>query len=176
MSEKSIVIKWALIASLIYLIFGILGYLIGMESGSFLSFLIGLVIAFPILMASFEFRDRFNNSFATLGQIMKVGLKVTLVLVVVAASWSYVHPTFLNKDFIAQERLRAEIEMKEYGLTDAQIKESYEMTFEYVSPITLLIIDKVVKVLFFGIFVSLVSGLIIRNEKPMPINETEPEV
>mgnify|MGYP000188638597 CR=1 FL=1 len=97
MTEKGIVIKWAVIASVIYLIFGVLGYLINMESGRFISFLIGLVIAFPILMAAFEFRDSFNNSFASLGQIFKIGIKITLILVLVSALWSYVHPTFLNK-------------------------------------------------------------------------------
>lgn len=176
MSEKSIVIKWAAIAVIIYLVFGLLGHLLGFTSSGFLSFIFGLVIAFPILMASFEFRDRFNNSFASLGQIFKIGIKITFALMLIAAFWAFINPTFLNKNYLAEERIRNVEEMKEYGLTAAQIEENLEMTYAKISPVSLLVLDKVIKVLFFGIFVSLVSGLIIRNEKPMSTNETELEI
>lgn len=175
MTEKQIILKWALFGSVIYLIFGLLGYLLGADASGVMSFIVGLVLAFPILMASFEFRDKFNDSYATLGQIFRNGIKITIFLVIVAAAWSYIYPTFLNENFLAEDKLRGIEELKEYGLTDEQIEEQIAKVNSYLSPIALLVLDKVIKVFLFGIFVSLVSGLIIRNEKPREYEQTETE-
>ncbi len=168
MTSKSIIVKWAAIGSIAYLVVGVIGHLISIQTSGFMSFLFGILIAFPILMASFDFRDKYNGSFATLPQIFIQGIKITFLLAIVAASWSLVYASVINEKYIEDVRFKNKIELMEMGFEEAQIDEDNALADEKRSPVYSLVLIKFINAIIFGIFVSLVAGLVIRNEKPRP--------
>ena len=165
MSPKSIIIKWGLIGGAVAVIMGLLSYLLGMADSKILQYVGVVLMIAVIVLGLFDYRDKYGSGFATFGELLKVGLMIGLIMAVISAVWSVIYINFLDTGFIERTLLKTQIELESKGLSDKEIKKAMEITKKIMTPFYMTIMGVASTLITSGI-ISLVSALVIKNEKP----------
>jgi len=165
METKNIIIKWGLIGGAVSIISSLVSYLLGMSDNKLMQYVGLIMILAIIVMAMFEQRSKIGNGFACFSDLFKVGLLVGLIIAVFSAIWSIVYFNYIDTEFMGRLLLKTEIELENQGLSDKDIKNAMEMTKKFMTPVYMMIMGFASTLITSG-FVSLVSALVIKNNKP----------
>ncbi len=159
---------YGLLLAGIGIIFGLMLYMADLhyERGWAINLVNFLIMAAVIVMAISYFKKT-NGGNITLGEAMKVGLATAVIAGIVSLIWqmifiNVIEPEFLNNVF---EKSRVEMIQENPKMTAEQIKQGEGMIKTFTSPGVIAIMT-LVSFLFFGSLISLISGLIMKKQKP----------
>jgi len=175
MSTKSIIIKWGLIGGLITIIVGLLSsYLLGMYNSKMIQYVEILLMIAILVFGLFEYRDKLNGGFASFKELFKVGLMIGLVFAIISTIWSLIYINFIDTELIARTLLQTEIKLEAQGLSDKVIKDTLKISAKMMKPAYMAIMG-IASTLIISSIISLVSALVIKNEKPFVSLDTDNE-
>lgn len=167
-STKKIGLNYGLILGLISVAFSVIIWVLGYAIErpwwtSVLSFVIMLLVIVYGLKA---FKSG-NSGFMSLGQAIKTGLTIALIAGIISALYTYVFVTVIEPDFVGQILEETERQMYEQNpnITSEQAEMGLSMTEKFTSP-WMMAIFTIIGSLFFGFIISLIAGLIMKNNKP----------
>jgi len=109
-----------------------------------------------------------NAGFLSLGEALKVGIGAAVIGGIIAAIWSFVLMNYIEPDYMNQmmEVQREKMIEMQPEMTEAQLDATAEMTSKFSSPI-MVVAFSLIGNLFFGLIISLIAGLIMKNKNPM---------
>lgn len=174
MNRNGVILKWGLIGGMASVIIGIIAYLLNMQDSKITQYLSVLIMLGAIVFAHFEFRDKINNGNAKFGELFRVGFLVSLVIAVISMIWFYFYVSFIDTDLVLRTLSKAEADMVERSLSEDDIKVAMKMTKKFVTPIYMTLIGFFYTAIL-GLIVTLVSALVVKNDKKETLvqNETE---
>lgn len=167
---KNTAIKWGLIGGLATIVAGLIFFIIDLAIDSKLRYLTFFISVGVLLAALFEFRDKVNGGYATVGSLFQVGLLAGLVIGLLNGVWGVVYPIFIDPSMKETILLQTEINLEEAGLDKAQIKEAMKWSEMMFKPWIVFIMG-VVGSVFTAVLVSLPAALILKREKPQGTEE-----
>ena len=162
----NIALKWGMIGSAIFIIYGLAQYLMGPIFNQGLSTVVSLaVLTGVIVMAIKTYKDE-TGGYATYGQGLGAGLLTSLVIGVITLVWTFLLYDVIAPDFketileVATDRMR-----EKQGMDDDQIEQIMEQAAFFFSTTWFAIVGLVGTVIM-GLIISLITAAIMKNDPP----------
>ncbi|MDO4783068.1 MAG: DUF4199 domain-containing protein [Capnocytophaga felis] len=124
----------------------------------------GLMVFFIVLGIK-QFRTQ-NSGFLMLGQALKVGVGIALVMAIIEVLYSLIFTTVIEPDFFDKmlEVQKAAMIEANPNLTEQQLDGAIEMSRKFTSPVFTLPIS-IVWNLFLGLVISLIAGAVMQKKE-----------
>jgi hypothetical protein len=108
-----------------------------------------------------------NSGYLSLAEALKIGLAITLVAGIIGSIFTYLFTTIIEPDFVMNMLEASRVKMFEDNpeMTQEQIDMAMSISEKMMSPGILTAIG-VIASLFFGFIISLISGLVLKNNRP----------
>tara|TARA_B110000908_G_C9988042_1_gene328483 strand:+ start:60 stop:572 length:513 start_codon:yes stop_codon:yes gene_type:complete len=165
MSTKDIILKWGLIGGTATIILGLLSYLLAMSDSKIMQYAGVVLMLAVIVLGLFEYRDKLGGGFASFGELFKIGLMIGLIISVVSVIWSYIYMNFIDPELMGRILLKTEIELESRAMSDQDVKIAMEYTKKFMQP-TYMAVVSLASTLFMSSIISVISALVIKNNKP----------
>ncbi|MCJ7758108.1 MAG: DUF4199 domain-containing protein [Gillisia sp.] len=168
LEAKKFVLNYGILLGILSVIMGVIMYV----TNAYIDpSLIYTAISFLILIGviTFGINDfkRENSGFLNIGDALKVGIGIAVIGGIITAVWSYLLINYIEPDYMLQmmDVSREKIMESDPNLTDAEMNTIMEMSAKFRTPWMIMAISLIGN-LFFGLVISLISGLIMKNENP----------
>jgi energy-converting hydrogenase Eha subunit A len=108
-----------------------------------------------------------GDGFMSLGDAIKTGLAISLVAGLIGSIFTYIFITFIEPEFITQmlDAQRDKMIEDQPNMTQEQMDMAMGMTEKFMSPWFMFAMGLIAS-LFFGFIISLVAGLIMKQNRP----------
>ena len=108
-----------------------------------------------------------NEGFMSLGEALKMGLAIALVAGIIGSVFTYIFVEFIEPDFAVNmlEATREKMVENNPEMTEEQMEMAIGVTEKMMSPGIMVAIG-IIASLFFGFIISLIAGLIMKQDKP----------
>ena len=168
-TAKKFVLNYGIMLGIISVIFGVIMYVtnVYLDPGIIYT-LIGFLVLIVIISLGIKAFKSENGGYLSLGEALKVGIGVAVIGGIIAAVWSFVLMNYIEPDYMNQmmEVQREKMVEAQPDLTESQLDAAEEMTAKFASPI-MVVAFSLIGNLFFGLIISLIAGLIMKNKNPM---------
>jgi preprotein translocase subunit YajC len=168
-TAKKFVLNYGILLGIVSVIYGVFMYVTNVYLDpsiiyGIISFLILIVL---ITLAIKAFKTE-NNGFLSLSEALKVGIGAAVIGGIIAAVWSFALTTYIEPDYTNQvmEVQREKLIETQPEMTETQIEAAIGMGSKLSSPPIAFAISLIGN-LFFGLIISLIVGLIMKNKNPM---------
>lgn len=165
MSTKDIILKWGLIGGVATIIVSLLSYLLDLSDSKMIQYASVILMLAIIVLGLFEYRDKLGGGFASFGSLFKVGLMIGLIIAVISVVWSYVYMNFIDTELLGRILLKTEIDMESRGMSDGDVRIAMEYTKKFMQPGYMAVVS-LASSLFMSALISVISALVIKNNKP----------
>ena len=167
-TAKKFVLNYGLILGIISVIFGVIMYVTNVYlDPSIMYTIIGFLILITVISLAIKAFKSENGGFLSLSEALKVGIGVAVIGGIIAALWSFVLMNYIEPDYMNQmmEVQREKMIEMQPDLTEAQLDSAAEMSSKFSSPLIVMAFSLIGN-LFFGLVISLIAGLIMKNKNP----------
>jgi len=108
-----------------------------------------------------------GDGFMSVGDALKTGLAISLVAAIVGIIFNYIFMNFIEPDFVANMLEITEENMleKNPNMTEDERNMAMDITKKMMSPAIMAAIGLIVS-LFFGFVISLIAGLVMKQNRP----------
>ncbi len=167
-SVKKIALPYGFLLALATIVISVIVYVMGMtyEQPWWQSALNFVLMAAVISYGLKAFKAS-NDGFLSLGEALKTGLAISLIAGLIGSIFTYVFIEFIEPDFAVNmlEATREKMIDQNPEMTEEQMEMALGMTEKMMSPGVMVAIG-IIASLFFGFIISLVAGLIMKQDKP----------
>ena len=167
-SLKKIALNYGLALAFISIIISVILYVTGnhLENPWWAS-LLRLVVAVTITLYGLKAFKMGSGGYMSLGQALKTGMAIALISGLVGAIFQYLFMTVIEPDFVNQmmEVTREKMLEQNPNMTEEQMKFGLDMSRKFMQPGIMSAII-IVSSLFFGFIISLILGLILKQNRP----------
>lgn len=167
--SKGIMVNYGVMLGLLVVLIGVATYALGQTYDpsivfSILQYLVPLVV---IYLGIKKFRELNENSL-TLGEAIKTGLGISLIGGVILAIYTFILVNYIEPEYFTKmfETLEAKMLEKNPNMSDEQLEMSLAM-MKKMSGTWVSIGSVIMMSLFGGLIYSLVSGFILKRNKPV---------
>ena len=167
-SVRKIALNYGLYMALATIVLSVIVYVMGqaLEQPWWQSVL-NFAILVLFIVFGFKAFKREGDGFMSLGDALKTGLAIVLVSALVVSVYNYIFMNFIEPDFVDQMLDKARENMLEQNpnMTDEQLETAMGFTSKFMSP-GIMFAFGLIASLFFGFIVSLITGLIMKQNRP----------
>jgi len=164
--SKNVMLTYGLYLGLASILISVIYYVLGMAyENDWKKSVISIVVTGIILFLGIKKFKEGNDSFLTLGQAIKTGLGISLVAAVISIVYTIIFMMFIEPEFVNNlaEVSRQKMYETNPELTEEQVEMSMGIVKKMSSPVMLSAFILIAS-LFFGLIISLISGLILKKE------------
>lgn len=168
-TAKKFVLNYGVLLGITSVIFGVVMYVTNVHLDPPMVYsIIGFLILIVVISLGIKAFKTENGGFLSLGEALKVGIGVAVIGGIIAAIWSFVLMNYIEPDYMSQmmEVQREKMIEMQPDMTESQLDATAEMTSKFSSPLMVMAFSLIGN-LFFGLVISLVAGLIMKNKNPM---------
>lgn len=128
---------------------------------------LGILISVIIIVYALKAFKKENGGFLSLSEALKVGLAASVVSAIIYMIYFYIFSTVIEPDFIAQtiEFRNQQMIEQNPSMTSEQIDQASKMQEMFTKP-WIFSAFILIGSLFFGFIISLISGLIMKQNRP----------
>lgn len=167
-SVKKIALSYGLILALSTIVVSVVVYAMGMtyDQPWWQSLLNFLLMTGCIVYGLKAFKND-NGGFLSVGESLKTGLAIALVAGLIGSLFSLLFVTVIEPDFAVNMLEATRVKMLEDNpnMTAEQTEMAINMTEKMLSP-GILVAFGIIASLFFGFIISLIAGLVMKNNRP----------
>ncbi|HSM64143.1 MAG TPA: DUF4199 domain-containing protein [Gillisia sp.] len=168
-TAKKFVLNYGLLLGIVSVIFGVIMYVtnVYLDPG-FIYSAIGFLVLIVIISLGIKAFKTENGGYLSLGEALKVGIGVAVIGGIITAIWSFVLMNYIEPEYMNQlmEVQREKMVEMQPDMTESQMDAAMEMSSKMSSPIMIMAFSLIGN-LFFGLVISLIAGLIMKNKNPM---------
>ncbi len=168
----STTVKWGLITGMVYVIFSLIGNLLGLaEKGGFSIMALGLNTA--LLGATFytiyagikEAKEHSFGGYLTTGQGFKTGMGIALIASLVAFMFTLIYLQFIDPSMVDRIKEIAHTQWEKQGMSDEQIEAASKFS-GFMMNAWFMSLMTIISVLFWGLIKSFAAASMLKNEAP----------
>lgn len=167
-SVKNIAMNYGLILALSTIVLSVIVYAMGMHMEQpWWQSVLNFAIMTTSIVYGFKAYKKEGDGFLTLGEALKTGLAISLVAGIVGSIFTYLFVTVIEPDFVVQmlEVTREKMITDNPQMTEDQLEMAMTMTEKFMTP-TMMTAFGLIASLFFGFIISLITGLIMKQNRP----------
>ncbi|WP_203296366.1 DUF4199 domain-containing protein [Luteirhabdus pelagi] len=167
-SVKKIALNYGLILALGTIAVSVIVYAVGMHlEQPWWQSVLNLLIMIACIVMGLKAFKREGDGFLSLGDALKTGLAISLIAGLIGSIFTYIFVTVIEPEFVSQmlEVTREKMVEDNPNMTQEQMDMAMDMTGKFMSPWIMFAMGLIAS-LFFGFIVSLVAGLIMKQNRP----------
>jgi len=167
-SVKKIALPYGLMLALGTIVVSVIVYAMGMTyEQPWWQSALNFVIMLAIIIYGLKAFKADNGGFLSLAESLKTGLGIALVAGLIGSAFTYIFISFIEPDFVVNmlEATREKMIDQNPDMTEEQMEMAIGMTEKMMSPGIMVAIG-IIASLFFGFIISLVAGLVMKQDKP----------
>ncbi|MFT4669144.1 MAG: hypothetical protein ACI840_002331 [Ulvibacter sp.] len=167
-SVKKIALPYGLLLSLTTIVISVIVYALGMTYDQpWWQSLLNFVAMIGFIVYGIKAYKHDNESYLSLGEALKTGLAIALVAGLIGAVFSYLFVTVIEPDFAVNmlEATRVKMINNNPEMTQEAMDMALGVTEKMMSP-SILVAFSIVGSLFIGFIISLITGLVMKNNRP----------
>lgn len=159
---KPIAYKYGMYSALLSIAGLMILYLFNLDKSWILS---GASIIVSILIFVYGIREYKlqNTNKLSIGQAIKVGLAIAAIGGLLAGVYAYFHYEFVYPEFIVMQEETAYEQMQSQNMTEMQIEQAMSFNKMFMNS-TFFSLSTVLGSLIFGLIISFIAGLIMKQE------------
>jgi hypothetical protein len=165
---KKFVLNYGLLLGILSVIMGVIMYVTNAYiDPSIIYTIIGFLILIGVISYGINAFKIENGGYLNLGDALKIGIGIAVIGGIITAIWSYLLMNFIEPDYMLQmmDVSREKLMETNPNLTDAQMNSMMEMSSKFTTP-WMIMAFSLIGNLFFGLLISLIAGLIMKNKNP----------
>lgn len=162
-SAFSTALKYAIITALAMFIFSIIMYMTNLYLNNAMNWLNYIVMLAGLIFAVKDRRDKDLGGYISFGEAFKTGFIFCLITGAIGAVFGLIMMNFIAPDMMSEVLKKAETDMINKGLPDAQIQVAMEWTRKFTTPLWFTIWS-LVFTMFFGTILSLIVAAIFKKD------------
>lgn len=165
-SVKKIAYNFGILLGLISIVILVFMYVANMEKSVTISTISTILTILTFVMGIKAYKKE-NQNFLSIKDAIKVGLAIAVIGGIISAIYIFVHYSYIYPEFI--ENLRDQSMIEATNKNPNMDKETMDMTIKMMNIFTspfMLSTFSLIGSLFFGFIISLITGAIIKNERP----------
>jgi hypothetical protein len=165
---KKFVLNYGVLLGILSVIMGVVMYVTNAYlDPSFIYSIIGFLLLIVVISLAIKAFKSENGNYLSLGEALKVGIGVAVIGGIITALWSFVLMNYIEPDYMSQMMDVSRDKMTEMNpnMTDAQLEAAMEFNAKFSSP-WIVMAFSLIGNLFFGLIISLIAGLIMKNKNP----------
>ncbi len=167
-SVKKIALNYGLILALLSIVLSVLAYVTDnhLDRPWWITVLSTLIMIGAIVYGLKAYKNEIGG-FMNLGEALKVGLAISLIAGIIGAIYNYIFVTVIEPDFVNQMLEMTQENMIEQNpeMTESQMEMAMGLSEKFMSP-GIMSAMSIIATLFFGFIISLISGLIMKQNRP----------
>ena len=167
-SIKKIALNYGLILALLSIVVNVLAYVTNnhIDRPWWISVIGSIVLSGVIVYGIKAFKSE-NDGFLSIGEAIKAGLAISLIAGIVGSAYSYIFATIIEPEYINQmlDFSREQMALKNPDMTQAQMDMALGISEKMMQPWIMFALG-IIASLFFGFIISLISGLIMKQNRP----------
>jgi hypothetical protein len=164
-SQMSVAFRYAIICSLITIVYNLLLYAINLSTNTWLSLINYLILLIIIFIAIKDYRDRDQVGFISFGKAFSVGILVALFVGIIFAIYYRIFVSYIDPHFIRDVMDKQVQNLEAKGYSQEQIDRGMVFANKFTSPI-FNIIGTIISYCFFGLILSLIESAILKKDNP----------
>lgn len=161
-SAFSTALKYAIITALAMFIYSIILYITGLYLNNNINLLTYIIMLAGLVFAVKDRRDKDLGGFISFGEAFKTGFLFCMITGVIGVIFSLIMLNFIAPEMIDEILKKAESDMINQGLPDAQIEVAMEWTRKFTSPVWMAVWS-LLSTAFFGAILSLIVAAIFKK-------------
>ncbi len=167
-SIKKIALNYGFIMALLSIVVSVIAYITNnhIDRPWWITVISILVPVLVLVYGLKEFKEG-NEGFLSIGESLKVGLAISVIAGIIGAIYNYIFMTFIEPDFVIQmlDNLREQMIEQNPDMTQEQTDMALGMSEKMMQPPIMFALN-IISALFFGFLISLVAGLIMKQNRP----------
>jgi len=167
-SVKKIALNYGFILALLSIAVSVIAYVTDnhIERPWWISVLSTTVMVGVIVYGLKTFKNE-NSGFLSIAEALKVGLAISIIAGIIGALYNYIFVTVIEPDFVVQmlDMTRDQMTEQNPDITQDQVDLAMGITEKMMEP-TIMSAIGIIMTLFFGFIISLISGLIMKVNRP----------
>jgi len=167
-SVKKIALNYGLLLALSTIVLSVIVYVMGMTYDQpWWQTLLNFIIMTVCIVYGLKAFKNDNEGFLSLGESLKTGLAIALVAGLIGSIFSYLFVTVIEPEFAVNMMEASRVKMLDQNpeMTEEQMEMALGITEKMMSPGILMAIG-IIASLFFGFIISLITGLIMKQNRP----------
>lgn len=164
-------IKFGGMMGILLVVTSLILYLVGMidvESGKagFLGTLLSYVISVGALILGISAYKKANENFLSLGDGVKQGMLIGIIGGLIVAIYNVVFFQFIEPDMLENIRETAVAQAEDRGQVNEDSEDMMNSMMDFFISPAFFFVTTIVAKFFLGLFVGLIAGAIMKNERP----------
>ena len=167
-SVKKIALPYGLLLSLTTIVVSVIVYVMGMTyEQPWWQSLLNFAAMIGFIVYGIKAYKHDNENYLSLGEALKMGLAIALVAGLIGGVFSYIFMTFIEPEFAVNmlEATRVKMINDNPEMTQEAMDMALGISEKMMTP-GIIFAFSIVGSLFIGFIISLVTGLIMKNNRP----------
>ena len=167
-SVKKIALPNGLLLALTIIVISVIVYVLGLTYDQpWWQNLLNLLALIGFIFYGMKAYKHDNQDYLSLGEALKIGLAISLVAGIIGAVFTYLFVTVIEPDFTVNMLEVARVKMLDDNpdMTQEEMDMGMGIAEKMMSPGTLVTLG-IISSLFMGFIISLITGLIMKNNRP----------
>lgn len=167
-SLKKIALNYGLLLGLASIALSVITYVMGVHlERPWWTSVLGILIMVVFIVYGLKAFKQDNGGFLSLGEAIKVGLAISVIAGILGALYNVLFVTVIEPDFVTQmlEVTREQMIEQNPSMTEEQLEMGLSMSEKFMSP-GIMSAMAIIFTLFLGFIVSLIAGLIMKQNRP----------
>ncbi len=165
---KKIALNYGLIWALLSIVVSVIAYVTNnhIDRPWWIS-VIGALVAVVVIVYGLKAYKTENSGFLSIGNALKVGLAISLIAGIVGSLYNYIFVSVIEPEYITQmlDFTREQQLEGNPDMTQEQLDMVMGITEKLMQP-WIMFATGIIFSLFFGFIISLISGLIMKQNRP----------
>lgn len=167
-SIKKIALNYGVIWGLLSIVLSVIAYVTNtyLERPMWLT-IAGIAIMVGIIVYGLKAFKLENEGFLSVSESLKVGLAISLIAAIIGTIYNYIFMTVIEPDFVTQslDIAREQMVTQNPDMTQEQMDMAMGISEKMMTPLVMSAMG-IIMTLFLGFIVSLISGLIMKVNRP----------
>jgi hypothetical protein len=154
---------YGVIIALAIIVFSLILFLLNMDQGSGLDYLTYIILLAGIVLAQFNFRNKYHGGYIEYGKAFMVGMLASLFLGIIMGIYTFVFLKYIDPGAMEEGMALAEQKMMDRGMTDMEIEQGMAVAqkFQGVGMFTFF---AVIGNFIIGTIISLITAIFVKKE------------
>jgi hypothetical protein len=162
-SSVTVSLGYGVIIALAIIVFSLILFLLNLSHGTGLENLSYLILIAGIVLAQFNFRNKYQNGFITYGEAFKIGMLSSLFLSVIMGVYTFIFFKYIDPGAMEEIMIKTEQEMMDQGRSEMEIEQGMKF-MSMVNNVGWYTFFALVGNFFIGTIISLITAIFVKKE------------
>jgi hypothetical protein len=154
---------YGVIIALAVIVFNLILFLLNLSQDNPLNYFAYAILLAGIILAQFNYRNKYMGGFITYGNAFKLGLLTSIFLAVIMGIYTFVFLKYIDPGAMEEGMAIAEQKMMDRGMSDMEIEQGMAIARKFTG-VGMATFMAILSNIFLGMVISLLTAIFVKKE------------